>query len=392
MGNQLKVESLKLKVASVLLLLFSSLFINTINAQVVEETIQLDTITEKIDVIYRPTITNPTTHYSKKIGVFANDTSQIAIEKTSIRNKLNGIYRVYYPSGKIKVKAVFANGNPNGEFTWYGENGIIRVKGLYKDSVKHGFWAYKYLKIYGKYKKGKKHGRWYKLDDNKQKVRSWYKYGKLIKGKGFETDEVIKIEPDSSVIAQVDTSTKEIKQINEVSLEISEEYEQVVNYLKNNAVLRKTLKSYYGYNTGQLLKYKKNYKHNVFQFTIADNIMPIGIDEFATKSVGGKIVVAKIDSILKSNPEQLLSKFKNAAIEENTNLNKYSSGKNKFITVYFSSIINQLMRVEVVWNKDEKEFSSFKEQLDVASKEERFSILLYFNAKKELAGAEYITD
>lgn len=122
---------------NILLLICFIHFSLVVKSQVVEETIQLDTITKKIKVIYRPSYTHPTTHYTKKIGVFPDDTSQIAIEKTYIRNQLNGIYKVYYPSGQLMVKAVFANDKHNGEFTWYQPNGIIKVKGIYKNDIKH---------------------------------------------------------------------------------------------------------------------------------------------------------------------------------------------------------------------------------------------------------------
>lgn len=358
-------------------------------AQIVDEVIQLDTITETVKVIFKPSAVN-SSGYVKKIGVFANDTAQVAVEKTYIRNTLNGIYKVYYPSGKPKVKAVFANGNPNGEFTWYNENGIIRVKGLYKDSVKHGFWAYKYLKIYGKYKKGKKHGKWYKLDDNRQKIKSYYSYGKLIKGQGFETDEVL---PNVITSDTTDTGLVAVKnppktKNDEVSFEISEEYQQVVNYLKTNAVLRKTLKSYYGFNTGQLIKYKKNYKNNNFQFSISENQNGLDITSFVEDSKNNKIVVAKIDSVIKAIPD-LNQQFTSAESKENKNLANYSTKKEAAVTVYFSEIIHRIMRVEVIWNKDEKTFGSDTEQLQQISKDQRFSILLYFNQKGDLAGAEY---
>ena len=100
-------------------------------SQVVEEVIQLETTIERMQVVYRPSYTT-TSLYQKKIAVFPNDTSQVAIEKTYLRGVLNGIYKVYYPSGQLKVRAVYANGRPNGEFTWYDEQGIIRIKGSTK--------------------------------------------------------------------------------------------------------------------------------------------------------------------------------------------------------------------------------------------------------------------
>ncbi|MCB0401121.1 MAG: hypothetical protein KDD41_03495 [Flavobacteriales bacterium] len=357
-------------------------------AQGVEETIQLDTITETMRVVYRPTVTNPTTHYSKKVAVFAQDTGQVAVEKTYIRGKLNGIYHVYYPSGKQKVKAVFANGKPSGEFTWYGEDGIIRVKGMYKDSVKHGFWAYKYLKIYGKYKNGKKHGRWYKLDANRQKVKSWYSHGELVRGKGFETDEVIRDVTDTTSTPVV--ATQENQVVGQDAAMITE-YEQAIDYLKNNAVLRKTLKAHFGNNTGQLIKFKKNYKNNVFQFILSKHIYGLGVDQFITDSKNGKIVVGRIDSTLKHTPE-IAQRFTLAGVDDERFAAYSAKGKKVYVTAYLSMIYYNLMRVELIWNKDETAYASEAELFEKAPKEEHFSILLYFNQKRELAGAEYQKD
>src|SRR3972149_2671640 len=112
-----------------LFFLFSANFFS----QVVEEVIQLDTISQTIQVIYKPVTFS--SYYTKKIAVFANDTSQIAIEKTFNNFGQNGVYKVYYPSGRLKVFTVFANNKINGEWTWYDEKGIILVKGEYENGV-----------------------------------------------------------------------------------------------------------------------------------------------------------------------------------------------------------------------------------------------------------------
>lgn len=378
------------------LLTLSLFFISIFGySQVVEETIQLDTITEKIKVIYRPGIINSTSHYTKKIGVFASDTSQVAIEKNYLRGQLNGIYKVNYPSGKPMVKAVMVGDTHNGEFTWYQEDGIIKIKGVYKYAVKHGFWAYKYLKIYGRYKNGKKHGRWYKVDANGQKIKSWYKYGKLVKGKGFETDETIP--------TIVDTTIKDIVANNQDSLNIDtnavesnllpfrNEYDQVFYYLKNNFILKKTLKAHFGEQTKNLLKFKKNYKSEVFQFQTCQTLLPLTLDHFVNKSNKGEIQVAKIDSVIKNTPN-LASKFSEKSKISYDELSTYKSQitkKDPLISIYYSEVIDNLMRVEIVWNKDEKEFDSKLELFEQIEADKRFSVLLYFNKKGELAGAEY---
>ena len=105
-------------------------------SQVVEEIIQLDTVYETYKVIYKPTVS--TSYYKKKIAVFANDTSQIAIEKTYTSYGQNGVYKVYYPTGRLKVFTVFANDKINGEWTWYDKKGVILIKGVYKNGELEG--------------------------------------------------------------------------------------------------------------------------------------------------------------------------------------------------------------------------------------------------------------
>lgn len=343
-------------------------------AQVVEEKIQLDTTSESIQVIYRPTVTHPTTHYSKKVAVFASDTSQVAIEKTYLRGVKNGIYKVYYPSGRLKVKTVFANDKFNGEWTWYDKEGTILVKGIYVNNVKHGYWAYKHLKIYGRYKNGKRNKMWYTPDANNKKVKSRYKDGVLVKGKGFG-DLKIELAPDT-VYQKEDTtfveSTLPIK--TEVPV-IEKHYEQAIDFLANNAMFRKTIKDFY---KKDIQKYKKNYKKDVFQFKIADKTPNMEINSFLKQSEEGKIEVAVIDYILKNETEKLKENFNVSNIEIDKKL-VYKSQKEAETIVYFSEIKNNLLRLDVVWNPTK----------EVKTQNTTFKVLLYFDDNGVLKGAEY---
>ena len=153
------------------------------SAQVVAEKILIDTVFETIQVIYQPPILSK--HYTKKIAVFADDTSKIAIKKTTNKNGNSGNFTLFYRNGNKKIKTVYANNQLNGEWTYYNPDGLILVKGNYVFGIKEGFWAYKTLKIYGEYKNGVKEGNWHRVDANNKKVKSTYKKGMLIRGKGF---------------------------------------------------------------------------------------------------------------------------------------------------------------------------------------------------------------
>ncbi|MBL4594518.1 MAG: hypothetical protein JKX68_11990 [Flavobacteriales bacterium] len=236
-------------------LLLSFLFSVIISsAQIVEEVIQIDTITETIKVIYKPTI--KTTYYIKKVAVFADDTSQIAIEKSYTSYGQNGLYKVFYPTGRLKIKTVFANNKINGEWTFYNLNGLIITKGIYKAGVKQGYWAYKSLKIYGRYKKGLKNKKWKRFDENHKKYLSHYNNGVLTGGEGYDGDEKIDGVPikrnifntifpkkrkpsvEKENVIKIDTLEKGIDDV------ISKEYQQAISFLTTNALFRRTIKKY----------------------------------------------------------------------------------------------------------------------------------------------------
>jgi hypothetical protein len=376
MVKQFIVESLKLKVIRLLLIFFCFLSINHLSAQVVEEKIQLDTISETIQVIYRPTYTNTATNYSKKIAVFANDTSQVAIEKTYLRGVKNGIYKVYYPSGRLKVKTVFANDKFNGEWTWYDKEGIILVKGVYKDDIKHGYWAYKHLKIYGRYKNGKRHKMWYTPDANNKKVKSHYKNGELLKGKGFGDVKTVLL--NDTVYQKNDTTIVEATQliVDEEGNPHKKHYEQTIDFLAHNALFRKTIKTHF---KKDIQKYKKNYKQDIFQFNIAEITPKMEINSFLKQSEDGKIEVAVIDYILKNETEKLKENFNVSNIEINKDLVKKGSNDEVETTVYFSEIKNNLLRLDVVWSPTK----------EIKTSETTFKVLLYFDDNGVLKGAEY---
>lgn len=380
MVKQFKVKHLKLKIlidcssnfklqtSSLLIYLFFLLPILTYS-QVVDEVIPLDTTFETVQVIYQPSETS--TYYIKKVAVFANNPAQIAIEKSYTRGVQNGIYNVYYPNGQLKVKTVYANNKLNGEWTWYNPEGTILVKGIYVNGIKHGFWAYKAIRTYGRYKNGLKHKKWYVLDANHDKIKSTYKKGVLVKGKGVNINNVIA--PDTNYV-QNDTLIVEATEPTEKPNSIKKEYQQAVDFLATNFLFKKKIKAHF---KKDIQQFKKNYKKDVFQFVIETNVPTMEINTFLNLSKEGKVEVATIDSVLKADTETLKQNFNQTNIQLAKELANYSTNKDALVHVYFSEVNNQLLRVDVIW-KAEKEVEN-----------NTYKILLYFNSEGILKGAEY---
>ena len=349
-------------------------------AQVVDETIQIDTITETVKVIYKPTVFS--THYSKKIAVFASDTSQIAVEKSYANLGKSGLYKAYYPNGKLKIKTVYAKDKLNGEWTYYDSNGKIKTKGEYQAGIKDGFWAYRALKIYGRYKGGLRHRRWYRVNVNNKKEKSTYKKGVLVRGKGFGDHDVI-VDPANPEMNNISDSSKTKKAI-------SNEYEQAITFLKENLVLKKKLKEYFSNNSlKEVRKLKKYYFRGQFQFVIAPLELNLRVDNFIDESIKEKLVVAKIDSVLKIEPSKLKQTFSSAPIKENNSLYNNSTKLDSEMAVYFSQVQNNLLRIDVIQLKEAKKKEQFKQEYSLLDRSRVFELLLYFNKDDLLRGAEY---
>lgn len=361
--------------------IFFSIFLSGLCSfsQIVDEKIQIDTIFETVKVIYKPI--DRSTYFYKKIAVFADDTSQIAIEKTYTNQQKNGIYKAYYPNGKLKIKTVYGNDKIHGEWTYFNSDGIIITKGVYKEGVKFGYWAYKSRRIYGRYKKGLKHKKWKRFRKNEKnnktekKYVSHYKHGKLTGGEGFGNEKPIILYKGDSV----NESTIPLYD----EKEISKEYQQAISFLTENTVFRRAIKGKFG---GSIKKYFKDEK---FSFGLSSSLLPLDISSFIEESKAEKILVSKIDSILKNNPDSLKLSFSDVVIEKNEALYKCSTDSTSLMWVFFSRVNNNLMRIDVVKydkhveNKDTP--ISYKEVED----RKKFKILLYFDDNKVLTGAEY---
>lgn len=360
-------------------------------SQKVSEKIQLDTITESIEIIYKPS--NNATYYFKKIAVFADDTSQIAIEKSYTSYGQNGIYKVYYPSGRLKVKTVFANNKINGEWTWYDQNGIILVKGKYRNGIKHGYWAYKSLKIYGRYKKGYKHKKWKRFDENENKYFSHYRKGILVGGEGFGNEYPVifsKTDPTANVNYNKNNEENGVGSTEDVEKGISKEYQQVIQFLTKNAIFRKALKEHFSKGKLSVIrKLKKHFNNGRFQYVISPAMIPLGISSFVEESQEGKIVVEKIDSVLKHNPVNIKLLFFKEGLKENEELYKNSTNLISSMAVYFSEIHQNLIRIDIVKFDSTIGKNNFESRYKSSDESQKFRVLLYFNNDGILKGAEY---
>lgn len=113
-------------------------------------------------------------------GRYAMDTSRIAVRLGFKRGKPCGVYRAWYPDGAPMIFAVYGWGYLNGDWTEYGQDGRITVKGKYKEGKRDGIWAFREQGIVGHYKDGKKHGKW-----------KYYENGRLVRFERYRNGEPI---------------------------------------------------------------------------------------------------------------------------------------------------------------------------------------------------------
>jgi hypothetical protein len=360
-----------------LVLFFFILLFHNSYSQVVEEIIPLDTSSIILKVIYR----QPTEgYYFKKIAVYANDTNKVAIEKTFTSYAQNGLAKVYYPSGNIMTTAVYANNKINGDWTWYYENGIIKVKGQYKAGVKHGYWAYKYIKTYGRYKKEKKNGKWKRFDENGVKHYAYYKKGKFIRGENLFSEELNTFSPEQPTKNNVTP--------------IDSNYQVVIHHLTKNYVFRKKFKYYFGKNKKERAALDKhfNYRKDYFKFRLAPIQIPLELTLFTDYLKQNNIENTAIDSILKSEAIQtteakrLTSNYYSWASD--SALYEKSTDKTSEIIIYLSKVENNLVKVEIfkcVLPPEEINYQLFYKE----NKCKKFNILFYLNKEKKIVGIEY---
>lgn len=120
----------------------------------------------------------------KKIAVYASDTTVTAYEKGYYEGYQTGVYKVYFPTGKLMESYVYQKGKKNGDYSLYSIDGTLLVKGEFTNDLRDGYWAYRQEKLYGRFKDGKKNGKW-----------KWYQTDSLYYVYKFDKDVLLSVTP-----------------------------------------------------------------------------------------------------------------------------------------------------------------------------------------------------
>jgi len=109
---------------------------------------------------------------------YAFDSSKTAFIKHFFNGKQSGVYKSFYPNGRLMIFSVFQNGKKNGDWTFYDTSGAVIIKGKYKDGIKNGFWINRKERFQGKYKNGLKNGKWEYNLGQKNYYKKYFSNGK----------------------------------------------------------------------------------------------------------------------------------------------------------------------------------------------------------------------
>ncbi|RAR75615.1 toxin-antitoxin system YwqK family antitoxin [Flavobacterium aciduliphilum] len=126
--------------------------------------------------------------YEGEWKYYHEDSKQIMTLELYSNGKLNGLRKVYYPSGKIAEEANYMDGKRDGIYKKYTETGVILEESLYKNGEFDGLAIFKSpenkVVAKGMFIKGKKEGIWEMINEkgvllktnmSKQKVRKFIK-------------------------------------------------------------------------------------------------------------------------------------------------------------------------------------------------------------------------
>ena len=102
--------------------------------------------------------------YEGEWKYYHEDSNLIMTSENYINGKLNGLRKVFYPSGKIAEEAYYKNGIKVGSYKKYAENGIVLEESLYKNGEFDGLAIFRspdnVIVAKGMFIKGKKEGIW----------------------------------------------------------------------------------------------------------------------------------------------------------------------------------------------------------------------------------------
>jgi hypothetical protein len=350
--------------------------------QVVEEVIPVDTSFITYKVIYKETVGD---YFQLKRAVFADDTSVIAIEKNYSNGIQNGITRVFYPSGKLRIKAIYGNAKLQGEWTLYDENGIIDIKGVYNYGIKDGYWAYKSQKTYGRYSNGVKHRNWVKKDINNVKHKAFYWNGKKKSGSAIFEENY---KTYSDTIFAASTTDSSSTNMNESKVPIDIKYINTFKHIAQNYYFRKAAKDYFRSSKKERAKFIDTYvdlEKDVFKIKIAPAIYPLDINPFLKSE---KLEKPTLDSLLKVNGTTIQQTLINTPITEQIGFSRYSIDNNSAIVLYASEISNNLILINLVEYTEKYEEKALMEKPDTTT-HKTLNMLFLFNQNNEIIEVLY---
>jgi hypothetical protein len=337
-----------IKIKKAIFNLFILIPLISFSQEVIEETFPIDTLNITYKVIHKETVGD---YFQLKRYVFADDTSVVAIEKNFSNGNQNGLTRVYYPSGKLRVKALYGNNRLQGEFVNYDENGKILIKGVYNYGVKHGYWAYVNERTYGRYVKGKKHRNWKKKDKNGVKYKAWYWRGEFKRGAEIFNDDYVEYTDTAYVaLAQNTDSLNTTENKNIVVLNVDEKYLNTVKYLSGNYYLRKVCKDYFRPSKKErkiFVDENVDYEKDVLKVHVSSEIIPIDISYFNEQK---KLLKPTLDSLIQANGEAINQELKSIEKSVENDLEKLSTAKDANLELFFSEITDRLIVLEIIEN------------------------------------------
>lgn len=97
-----------------------------------------DTLWYKLRYVSRDSLPHP----AMRKAFFEKFPNTLAHTKYIYNDYINGMYKVYYPNGKLYLFANYTAGLLDGSWKQYDEGGKLRVKGKYLDGLKVGRWEY----------------------------------------------------------------------------------------------------------------------------------------------------------------------------------------------------------------------------------------------------------
>jgi len=107
---------------------------------------------------------------------YHEDSKEVMTIENYVNGKLDGIRKVFYPSGKIAEETNYKNGKKEGAYKKYAENGIVLEETIYKNNEYDGLAIFRspnnIVVAKGMFVKGKKEGIWDIINENGKLVKT----------------------------------------------------------------------------------------------------------------------------------------------------------------------------------------------------------------------------